>query len=298
MKKMILMLAVLVLAVPALAGNVTITAEDEGSNVVRIGYTADANVSAFGLDITVDSGATITAISDYNIGECTASVKGFGIFMGTIVIDELGIVTDDGNPVAPNDAPGAKGGIDTNGITIEMGALYEDGNNPAQAGTLCRITVSGDCNLCVAGNATRGNVVMEDATQASLTGVTIGVGEEICFPSGHPDYAEWVLMGSPECWCYDRQCHGDTDDVAEGKNSYWVSTYDLTVLKDAWGKNFAAIDGLTSNVGGKDVEWICADFDHAPEGKNLYRVSTLDLGILKKHWGIAGGPDPNCFDGY
>jgi hypothetical protein len=302
MKKTILMLAVLVLAVPALAGNVTITAVDEGSNVVRIGYVADANVSAFGLDVTVDAGV-ISAISDYNIGECTASVKGFGIFMGTIVIDELGIVTDDGTPVAPNDAPGALGGLGTSGITLEMGALYEDGNNPALTGTLCRVTVSENCNLTVAGNATRGNVVMEDTTQANLTGVTIPVGAAPeCFPSGHPDYDEWKnVVGAPDCWCYTRQCHGDDDNYAEGKSGYWVSINDLTVLKDAWNKDFPTIEGQTSTVETGtgvfvDVEWICADFDHLPEGKFDYRVGIEDLTILKKYWQNKIVVDPNCLD--
>ena len=303
MKKMILVLAVLVLAVPALAGNVTITAVDEGSHVVRIGYVADANVSAFGLDITVDAGV-INAISDYNLGECTSSVKGFGICMGTIVIDELGIVTDDGTPVAPNDAPGALDGIDSNGLTFEAGALYEDGNNPPLTGTLCRITVSEDCNLCVAGNATRGNVVMEDATPANLTGVCIEVGGVDCdFPSCRvEDFNQWNnLVGKPDCWCIQRQCHGDADDYAEGKYNYWVSINDLDVLKDAWNKDFATIDGNSTTVETEtgvfvDVEWICADFDHAPEGKPLYRVSIEDLTILKKYWNNAITPDPNCLE--
>ena len=305
MKKTILMLAVLVLAAPALAGYVNITAEHEGNHVVRIGYTADANVSAFGLDITVDAGV-ITAISDYNLGECTASVKGFGICMGTIVIDELGIVTDDGTPVAPNDAPGALGGLGTSGLTFEAGALYEDGNNPAWIGTLCRVTVSEDCNLCVAGNATRGNVVMEDATQADpLTGVCIPVTTIITDPfppCRTEDYNQWKnLVGEPNCWwAVLRQCHGDVDNYAEGKYNYWTSINDLTVLKDAWNKNFATIDGQTTTVttdqGQVAIEWICADFDRRPEGKFDYRVSIMDLDILKDNWNQTNLPDPNCLD--
>ena len=36
-----------------------------------------------------------------------------------------------------------------------------------------------------------------------------------CFPSTHPDYATWISVGRPACWCYVRQCHGDTDNIQE-----------------------------------------------------------------------------------
>ena len=118
MKKIVLAMAVLALAVPAWAG-VTITATDEGGGVVAISYTSDANVSAFGLDITVSDG-NIIAISDYNVGESNSVSKGYGIFPGGIVIVG-GSVTDYNTPVADVNAPGALGGLGTSGITIEMG---------------------------------------------------------------------------------------------------------------------------------------------------------------------------------
>jgi hypothetical protein len=89
------------------------------------------------------------------VGECNDVVQGFGIFPGTIQIDEGGNVTDDGTPVAPSDDPGALDGLDSNGITVELGSLYEDGNEPSLGGLICTITVTADCTVNIAGNAAR-----------------------------------------------------------------------------------------------------------------------------------------------
>ena len=155
MKKIAFVLVVLLFAAPALA-LVTITAEQVGdTNEVNITYVTNGNLPrAFGLDVTVDYGV-ITACTPAMVGECTASVQGYGIFPGTIQIDGGGDVTDDGTPVAPFDDPGALLGIDSNGITLEMGSLYVDGNEPDVSGVLCTITVSEDCTVSIAGNAAR-----------------------------------------------------------------------------------------------------------------------------------------------
>jgi hypothetical protein len=168
MKKFISIMVVFIAAAPALA-EVAITAADEGDGVVAISYTSDVNVSAFALDITVTDG-NIISISDYNVGECTESVKGYGIFPGNFkrYIDAGNPNWSDTNytPVgAVSDYPGdTQPGLGSNGITIELGALYEDGNQPALSGTLCKVKVSKNCTLCVAANVIRGKVVLEDAT--------------------------------------------------------------------------------------------------------------------------------------
>ena len=168
MRKTLLVMVALLFAAPVFAGTVTMSITDEGDGWVAIRYSADANVSGFGLKISAGSGAVITDINDYNVGECTATVKGFGIFPGTIDINATtGLVDGNGTPVAPNDAPGAAGtGIDTNAIVVEMGALYVEGNEPGLSGTLIKIQVDKDCNVCVEGEPTRGNVVLTDANEA------------------------------------------------------------------------------------------------------------------------------------
>jgi hypothetical protein len=130
--------------------------------------TAGPNVRAFALDIWVDDG-NILAIEDYNVGECIDANCGYGIFMGTIVIDGSGVVTDDGTPVAeladlPSDT--LPGPPDSNGVTTEMGTLYEVGVVPGPAqtsGTLFKIVVSTvPCNLCITTNFSRAGIVLEN----------------------------------------------------------------------------------------------------------------------------------------
>jgi len=162
MKKIALVVAILALVVPAMAAtSVVMNAVDidggGGGGVVAITYNVTGgDVSGFGLDINVPSGKTITAIGNFYTGEG----KGYGIFPGTINIDDTnGVVKDYGTPVAPSTDPGALGGLGTSGITIELGALYTTGNAPNRAGTLCTVTVSASCNIKVALNVTRGGVV-------------------------------------------------------------------------------------------------------------------------------------------
>ena len=106
----------------------------------------------------------------------------------------------------------------------------------------------------------------------------------------------------PDCWCASvnpRQCHGDADNISQGRGNEYVSTYDLDVLIQAWGKPYSDLvdaqgNHLTIGVGGIGVPLICADFDHLPQGRGFDRVATNDLNILIGYWGVAGKPDPNC----
>lgn len=52
-----------------------------------------------------------------------------------------------------------------------------------------------------------------------------------------PDYAQWVSVGRPYCWCYPRQYHGDADGLKEGnvKTGYYHVGYDdLAVFLSGW----------------------------------------------------------------
>jgi hypothetical protein len=307
MKKIVLVLAVLLLASPALADVVITVEATSDSNVCTITYDASTETElprAFALNVTV-SGANIVEVNNYHVGESNAAGQGYGIFMGTIVIDNDGNVTDAGTPVAPNNHPGALGGLGTSGVTLEMGSLYEDSNYaPDPCGTLCCVELSGCGRLSVTVEDTyRGGIVMEDGNNpgtvdlSGATDVDVPSGCGSCYTGPQP--TEWAAVGEPDCWCvsytadgndYRRQCHGDADGAAQGRGVEWVSTNDLNVLIAAWGKNFAAIEGQTWN----QVPLICADFDHLPQGRGIERVATNDLNILIAYWAIPGGPDPNC----
>ncbi len=302
MTRILLIVAMLLAVSPAMG--VTITAVDEGGGVVRVGYADGNGIRAFALDITLDNGATFTSISDYKTGESNSASPGFGIFPGRFrdYIAPANPNWSDVNysPVAPvGDPDNNDTGLGGNYITVELGSLYSgDANKPLAAGTLFKLhcTGNGDANLCVKLNATRGNVVKEDATEAAVTlpgtGGCLKVMFE-CMLSTNPTYAQWKVVKSPNCWCFGfvpRQCHGDADGKAEGRNNYWASTGDLNVLIAAWNKTFAQIDGQSYN----GVPLICADFDHNSEGRNSYRVAANDLNILITNWNKVNKPDPNC----
>lgn len=297
MKRTLVALLAVMLTAPAWAG-VAITVTDLGDGVVGIDYSGTELVRAFALDITVDAG-TIDAISGFAVGDDN---NGYGIFPASfsrnIVVDPVtGDVSDwavEGyGPVADAGDPGALGGLGTNGITIEMGSLY-DTKAPALSGRLCVITTSEPCKVTVTTNATRGNVVLEDASEAvvDLAGATeiqiAGVGG---YTGPQPE--QWNSVGQPDCWLASlnpRQCHGDADGASQGKNKFWVSTVDLDVLIASWNKTFAELDGQT--VGG--IPLICGDFDHVSQGKQGFRVSTNDLDILIANWQAADAPAPDC----
>lgn len=306
MKKVMLMLAVALLASPALAG-VTISVVDQDGD--GPGLTADViyavtgepnNVAAIALDISVDGGATIDAVGDFHVGVSTAAAPGYGIFPANfdrhITVNGAGDVDDWSpagyTPVADAADKGAAGALGTAAITVELGALYKgDGNAPADTGVLCTITASAPCMVTLAENAIRGGIVLEGAgapTSVALPGGEIkAAGEVDCLPSDHPDYATWVAMGKPECWCYQTQCHGDADGEQEGSfitGFFRVHFNDLDLLINAWNvKEPTKGPGLAGQPG------ICADFDHQQEGSfitGFFRVHFLDLDLLINNWSV------------
>jgi hypothetical protein len=293
MKKMILALAVILLATPAWA-TVTIVLTDLGDGVVQIGYNATSEtelVRAFALNIVATDG-NIVDINDYAKGDDNG---GYGIFPGSFAANiTVNTTTGDvdswvGNPnpytpVAPAGDPDALGDIPGPAITIEMGSLYTTAA-PAKTGVLCTITVDEDVTkVCVTGNAIRGNVVLENASEAALSPaevcINVGVPPD-CFPSGFTTYADWVTYNKPKCWCNtaidplatgNYQCDGDGDGKTEGALKYRVFSKDLGVMVSQWKKKIA------------EVTDPCADFDHKAEGALKYRVFSKDLGVLVAKW--------------
>jgi hypothetical protein len=100
------------------------------------------------------------------------------------------------------------------------------------------------------------------------------------------DYSEWEAVGKPNCWCYPRQCHGDSDGLPYGLGGYWVSIPELSLLKAAWNKPASGLVG----------DEACADADRLPYGLGQYRVSIPDLTILKDNWNTASTP-ADCLPG-
>lgn len=260
MRKIAFVLAVLLFAAPALAATVTISIVDEGleHGVALINYATDGNLPrGFALSITVDGDATIDAIPSYKTGESTSGDKGYGIFPGSIDInDTTGAVDDYGDPVAPADAPDLPGQLGSSSIVIEMGSLYVGGPNaPNPTGTLCKLEVSETCKMSAFANGTRGGVVMEDPDEA----VTV-VPAILVDIIRDPNYAT--------CWD-PAECAGQPsgDATCDGV----VNLNDLAALKAAWGMSAP----YTAPHCG-------ADFTQ--DGT----VNLNDLAALKAGWGTSG----------
>jgi len=299
MKKIILTLAVVLLAAPVWA-DVEITLTDLGDGVIQIGYDASGEtelVRAFALDIVATDG-NIVDINDYAVGDNNGGYGIFpGSFAGNISVNPTTGMVDSwvGNPnpytpVAPAGDPDALGDIPGPAITIEMGSLYEDAA-PGQTGVLCTITVDENVTkVCVTGNAIRGNVVLEDASEATLNPAEVCIDMIVdCFPSTPEyanQYARWVALGKPDCWCEGwasgNQCYGDAAGDTHSRG-YIVYTTDLGKLSNAW-KLKVNPDG--SLPPGLDP---CADFMHDVHSRG-YVVYTTDLGVLSTNWKLKTLP--------
>jgi len=327
MKKLVILLAALALAAPLRAADVTITCtaetDDSTGKWVRVDFSNPSgpavHMAGLGMNLQVNNACVIDQIKDFPAQGATVPTStvptGYAVYMGNIKFSGDGSqVTAFGNPVAPAIAPGALGGLNTAGITVEMGALYKHvgGTPPPDSGTLFRIHVKPpfpaplSANVSIAAENTRGGIILEGTppVQANLVSVGCTINFE-CYV-GAADYtAQWVVVGKPDCWCFKRQCHGDQDNLQYGKSKVWVGAPELTVLTAAWQKTAAQIIGQSTDPDGGGplgpVLWACADFDHLPYGKTNARVAAPDLTILTTYWNkLPGGPgDPpaDCLPG-
>jgi hypothetical protein len=302
MKKLGLIGAVLLLvATPvwAVHSRVDITCTADG-NVVTVNYkvnpTADEpnKVRALALDIMVDNPAKINDVNNYpvyNVNDPTSYQQKYWVYPGSIVITN-GIVTDSNTPVASATRfpVGTLPGLDSNGVTVEMGSLYSptgdnSPNAPGTSGTLLKFKVChvfNGCKVKIRENVIRGGVVLTNPTADPDVNSPDYTFNLECFSSGYTTYNDWKTLGKPNCWCgikgtpqWPYQCDGDADNLTQvtGKN-YRVYTDDLALLSANWKKK---ITDVTLNP--------CADFDHKAQvtGKN-YRVYTDDLAILSANW--------------
>ena len=295
MRKIIFALVLLMLAAPAWA-EVLITGvdqADEANAVISFDNSEGQHVRAFSLDIMVDGGAVITAVECLNAD--------YYVYPGSIQISD-NTVTDAGTCVCDDSYDDTLGGLDTNGVTIEMASLYsvndvEHPNAPEDSGDLLKITLSGNDQqtVCIRVNGLRGGVVMEDASNdqdVNSPCFTVDLPLSTCMGEANPDFAEWQTMNEPNCWCYKRNCNGDTDNAME-YGTYWVLMNDLADFQAAF-----------STTGITDEPLICADYARDEE-YGTYRVLMNDLAIFQAYFSSTSVPccdaDQDCDetnDGY
>jgi hypothetical protein len=251
MRKIIFALVLLVLAAPASA-EVLITAAqvgDEPNVLVSYVNTEDQNVRAFALNIVIDGlkqgggAATISAV------QCLST--DYYVYPGSIEITD-NEVTGEGSCVCDDSYDDTLPGIDSNGVTIEMASLYSPNDpdhnvGPAMSGDLVLLTIDGcaDVTITITANELRGKIVMEDATSKdpNAPGGVAGLVPCGCMDPEDPDYANWVLAGEPNCWCYDCYDCGDTNgDCA-------LTFADVSTLIAGWPPNpFDACADLTKDL--------------------------------------------------
>ena len=294
MKKIVLVLAILVLAAPAM-GRVDIKCTSDLYRVVTVRYDSSEpnKIRAFALDITCDAGVNITAVNNVD--------PNFWVYPGSIDINSKGGVESYGEVVCdgnyPGDGyPGTLPGLDTNGVTVEMGSLYVGSSNaPSSSGILMTFKVDDDCTVDIVKNVIRGGVVMEDADDSVDVNLAEATGIKVeCIPSNYADYATWGSVGRPDCWSdtfhSGRQCHGDADGnyyprpVANEDKRKWVTSDDLSIMITGWQKK------RTEMTEQQFATAICADFDHnyyprpvANEDKRKW-ITSDDLSIMISNW--------------
>ncbi len=182
---------------------------------------------------------------------------------------------------ASNPSP-ADGATDVNhaGVTLSWtagsGALSHDvyfgtANPP--------VTIKGTYTAasCPTGTMVQGRLYYWRIDEKNAGGTTTGniwnFRVEECYKSSGPSYSDWVNLGRPSCWCFQRYCRGDFDGAKAGVQ--FVGANDLNALITAYGKN---LTWITQNP-----QYLCADFDHAKVGAQ--RVQANDLNTLISYYG-------------
>lgn len=299
MKKVVCLIAVLALTAGVYAQNVTITAAVDG-DTITLGYDATGSAAMpVGFSFIVDAGtASLAAAGDVGLADSF-----FDVFIDFASDDpaayQAGVIAEGqeatgiwsvAHPIAKADGAGAAA-FPATVFAVSAAELANVAGIQA-TGTICTLKMTGTGTVCFSEDTLRGGVV--DATGAAMAVtfdpecVNVPGGEVPCFV-GQPQEAYWVSVGSPECWCWPRQCHGDADDFGQGKSPYApVASYDLDVLKVAYGKTTAQLlADPTITVGGHAVAKACADFTRSIHGKapNQAPVASPDLDILKSYYG-------------
>jgi len=209
MKKLILVLAILVVASPAFAA-LDVNLVKLAGTQVQIRYTgADVNnlPRAFALVVEVNStGADVCGISKYKGGVSFAPdanndpcSRGYGIYPATIVI-ENNIPTSWGTPIADKNDPLPDGGdqiLPSRKLVLEFGSLYsppdDSTNAPGVDGNLCVLSYEpngapGNFTITVYGEKVyRGGVVLEDGTTVDVNKSLTIVGVPLPGQATNPD---------------------------------------------------------------------------------------------------------------
>jgi hypothetical protein len=254
MKKVMLILAVVMMAAPAMA-TITYTAHDDGGGKLRIAYTTDDpefdKPRGTALEVTLGDGATVDPALQPVPPDVDPAFNCFIDYAWDLEkeggSDPGGYVVGAGSPLAKPDTAGSLTGP-VSKFVISMGVLDEGGDqNPGPVSSTNLITLNitqgteGTCSVSIIGDTTRGpgsgvvgstipsNLYDEGTQTPTPVEVEMGFCDSCfdnCETSGLPltlanrasltKYDWWNYHGKPDCWCYPRQCYGDADGKVQG----------------------------------------------------------------------------------
>jgi hypothetical protein len=248
MRKILVMLAVCALAVPAVAGDITFSVTQTNPGEFTIGYVATTDVPVgMGIavsltDATIPDGSTVSVDSFFDVFVDFASEDPCNYAIG------MAGQTPIADPCAAGQ-PAYGAGISE--FSICMGAL--DPCNAA-AGTVANlITIAVDCtadfDVAISADSLRGGIV-----GATFDNVYFVNGTDL--PCGGWD--------GPACWLSLTQCHGDADDDGD------VDTTDWPAFRDGFGKSYPDALYLAN---------VCGDYDQDGD------VDTTDWPAFRDNFG-------------
>jgi hypothetical protein len=311
MKKLLFILAIIAMTTPMMAQTVDFVVTDLGDGQVQIGYTNNGVPAAdlpVGIALKVEcTGCEVSGLVSYDQAEFPAYIDyAYTEETSGDGYDPLG----EGQPLAKEEnAPGRldlAADLPATTVYVCMGRVQDGvaGPNPGPGTVVNLVTLqladtteSGDGLVSVSEDlSSRGGVVGGGdpfATNLPVENVEI-IFTTICYPACKPDYQTFLDVGSPDCWCFPRQCHGDADNQLEGLAKKWaVGALDVGIMVSAWKIVEPALPATIL-----DSTQICADFDHQVEGlAKKWRVGALDVGIMVANWKVVDpGVPSDCLD--
>jgi hypothetical protein len=177
---------------------------------------------------------------------------------------QIGFSIEEGGPNPPDQALNIR---NTGGGTLYW-KITEDcdwlGVNPTSGtstGELDAVTLSVDANEMESGDYNCQMTISDPNAENSPRSVQVLLDVFLdCYPQDgyHRDY--WIQFGRPQCWCYQYNCKGDTDNIGTGfgNNKKWVVLADLQLLSDSLAKRQ---DDVTL-----PANYQCANFDRLGTG--------------------------------
>ena len=277
MKKLVLIMLAAI-AVPALAGSITIDVNDQGdgTGIVQITDITGVPPVCVALVVTANDGGDGDTVVDVN-APVDSFFDVFPDFYNTTpgAMDDDDFSNDGGHPGAD---PAGAGVLESGDqVSLSMGELddvdnADDMTLPIDLAVI-DLGAAGDVQITV--DALRGGIVdvnLGDVTvvyaQAGTGLFDITSGPAECMKDTAPEYATWVSLGKPDCWCYAKQCRGDINGTMQGP--FTVGSFDLDAFRLAFNK-------MALPAGG-----ICADLNHAAQGP--FRVGSFDLDIFRLYF--------------